>query len=104
MMDWAQAAVDLAAVRDDNAQSIVIRRGAATLPAQTVRIAGKRAGREIQGTGTRASVGGVVVLGSTDFDVQPGDRFTDAQGVLYEVTFVRPNRRAAVVADAESIE
>jgi hypothetical protein len=34
--------------------------------------------------------------------VQVGDRFTVA-GVLYEVTTVRPNRRAAVVVEAKAI-
>jgi hypothetical protein len=36
--------------------------------------------------------------------VQPGDRFTDPDGNLYEIVFVRPNRRAAVVAEANMIE
>ena len=42
----------------------------------------------------------VVVLGPTTFDVAIDDRFTLA-GVLYRVTFVRPNRLAAIVAEAE---
>jgi hypothetical protein len=44
------------------------------------------------------------VAGGVDFDVQPGDRFTDGSGVLYRVTFVRPNRDAAMTAEAEAVE
>lgn len=105
MMDWAQAAVDLAAVRGDNAQSITIRRGATTLTAQSVRLARTGgAGGERQDGQARASYGKVVVLFGTTGDVQPGDRFNDGAGVLYEVVFVRPNRRAAVVAEAEAVQ
>jgi len=102
--DWARMRDDLAAVRGDNEVNIVVRRGDATLDPQPVRIA--RSGGVSQ---TRDSAGAqqattrVVVLGATTFDVQPGDRFT-VEGVLYQVTFGRPNRRAAVVAEAEAVE
>ena len=100
--DWAAMAADLAAVRGDNEASIAIRRGSTTLAAQAVRIA--RMGRAPAVVGQNASEvqQGVVALGGLSFDVQVGDRFTVA-GVLYEVTTVRPNRRAAVVAEAKAI-
>lgn len=105
MMDWGQAAIDLAAVRADNAQSITIRRGATTLAAQTVRIARVGGqGRDVQGDGGRVSTGKVVVLFGTSGNVQPGDRFNDGNGTLYEVVIIRPNRRAAVVAEAEVVQ
>lgn len=102
--DWARMAADLQSVRDDNATSIAIRRGGVTLPVQTVRLAR-------QGTTNRRSDAGaieqseqrVVVLGDTAFDIAKGDRFNDANGELYEVDFVRPNRRAMVVAEARII-
>jgi hypothetical protein len=102
--DWAQMAADLAEVRGDNQVSIVIRRGASTLAAQNVRIAGAGSGRSAQGSGTEAAVSSVVVLGATTLDIQPGDRFNDGAGVLYEVVAVRPNRRAAVTADAQAVQ
>ena len=104
MMDWAQAAVDLAAVRGDNAQSITIRRGATTLTAQSVRLARLGGGSVQQDGQARASRGRIVVLFSVSGDVQPGDRFNDSVGLLYEVVIVRPNQRAAVVAEAEVVQ
>jgi len=102
MMDWTQAAADLAAVRGDNAQSIVIRRGGTTLAAQSVRIARVGGQGSVQQDGqVRESRGRVVLLFGTTGNVQPGDRFNDGAGVLYEVVIVRPNRRAAVIAEAE---
>jgi hypothetical protein len=104
MMDWTQAAADLAVVRGDNQISLTLRRGSTTLAAQSARIAQKGAGSETQGIGTRASGGRVVVLFGTTGNVQVGDRFNDAAGVLYEVVYVRTNRRAAVTAEAEVVE
>lgn len=103
-MDWTQAALDLAAVRADNAQSIVIRRGVTTLTAQSVRLARIGGGSVQQNGQTQASKGRVVVMFGTSGNVQVGDRFNDSTGVLYEVVIVRPNRRAAVVAEAEMVQ
>lgn len=102
--DWSRMAADLRQVRDDNAISIEIRRGATTLPVQVVRLAR-------QGTTNRRADAGaieqseqrVVVLGDGTLDIQKGDRFNDDRGELYEVDFVRPNRRAMVVAEARII-
>ena len=101
--DWAAMSADLAAVRGDNEVSIAIRRGNTTLASQAVRIArlGQRGSAPV-GTVVSEVQQGVVALGGLSFDVQVGDRFTVA-GVLYEVTTVRPNRRAAVVAEAKAI-
>lgn len=101
--DWAAMASDLAAVRADNAVSVVLRRGAATLAAQSVRLAKLGSGRDAQvGNEAEQSRQWVVVLGAISMDVQPGDRFTSG-GVLYEVTAVRPNRRAATMAEAKAV-
>ncbi|MGD9729961.1 MAG: hypothetical protein AB7R40_22190 [Nitrospiraceae bacterium] len=101
--DWAAMASDLQAVRDDNAVSITIRRGNSTLAAQTVRIA-RRSGyqRQDSAAATQATTA-VVVMGAVALDIQVDDRFTHG-GLLYEVGFVRPNRRAATVAEATAIE
>jgi hypothetical protein len=101
MWNWDDFAVDLQAVIADNPISIEIRRAGAIIAAQTVRIARMGGGGTVkQGAGTQESRGRVVILGAIDFDVQPDDRFT-VDGELYRVVLVRPNRRAATVAEAE---
>lgn len=105
MFDWTQAAEDLAAIRAENEVQIVLRRGGTALDPQPVRIARLGAQGSVQGgRGTQESRGRAVVLGGLDLDIQPEDRFTDAQGTLYRVVIVRPNRRAAVIAEAEVVE
>lgn len=103
-MDWIAMAEDLSAVRGDNEVSITIRRGVTTLIAQPVRIArlGQR-GAELAGSVANQTEQAVVVLGSTTFNVRIGDRFTH-QSALYEVTAVRPNRMAAIIAEAKLIQ
>jgi len=100
--DWAAMRVDLVEIRDDNAVSITLRRNNATLPAQTVRIARSGRGNVQDGAAAQASVAPVIVLGDTTFDVQPEDRFTH-DGLLYQIEFVRPNRRVMVVAEAKAV-
>lgn len=101
--DWAAMQTDLQAVRDDNAVSIVIRRGATTLAAQTVRVAGQQSGRMATSDGGNQAVGAVTVLGAAALDIQVADRFTVA-GILYEVEYVHPNRRAKTQARAKAVE
>lgn len=103
--DWARMAADLVDIRGDHEISITIRRGSSTLDAQDVRIARTGGqGQRKDSEGAQESRGRAVVVGGTDFDVAPGDRFNDDAGVLYQVMLVRPNRRAAVVAEAEVVE
>ncbi len=103
--DWTQMAADIADVRGDNEVAIVIRRGATTLASQNVRLAGAGTGpRQAQGARTEESQGQVLVLGSTTLDIQVGDRFNDADGMLYRVILVRPNRRVGTVAEATVAE
>ena len=94
---------DLQAIRDDRPASIVIRRGEASLAAQTVRIARVGRGyRSVSGQG-REGRADVLAMGDATFDVQVADRFTD-EGTVYEVIFVRPNKDAAVVAEAIAVQ
>jgi len=104
MFDWAEFGAALMSVRDDNAVSITIRRGGTTLAAQSVRIAraGGR-GSVPTGGGIEQANQGVVILGATTLDIQAEDRFT-VSGTLYEVTVVRPNRRAATVAEGKVVQ
>lgn len=104
--DWVQMAADLAVVRGDNEASVVLRRGNTTLTAQDVRVARTGGGSRAEGLSNRSqeSRGRAVVLGGTTLDIQPDDRFTDKNGVLYRVVAVRPNRRAGVMAECEVVE
>lgn len=103
--DWASMATDLQAIRDHNPVSIVIRRGNNTLNAQTVRFArmGLAASTRRDAGGIEQSEQRIVILGAVDIDIELGDRFT-TDGDLYEVDFIRPNRRAARIAEARIIE
>jgi hypothetical protein len=101
--DLTQMQSDRLSIIEDNEVSIVIRRGNSTLSAQTVRIAKTGSGRELDTLGGQESRGSVIVVGDTSFDVQPDDRFT-SDGILYRVTFVRPNELAGVVAEAEAVQ
>jgi hypothetical protein len=107
--DWARMASDLTTIRDDNPVSITIRRGSTTLAAQTVRIAQTgMMGRQTDSGPAQESRGGVVVMGASassaaPLDIAPNDRF-NAGGLLYRVVLVRPNQRAATVAEAEVVE
>jgi hypothetical protein len=103
--DIEAMAADLAEIRGDNEINLLLRRGDWTLPYQPARIA-KLGGtaNEKSGEASQETRGRVIVLGPLGMDIQTGDRFNDAAGVLYQVTFVRPNRRAAVEAEAEMVE
>lgn len=102
--DWTAIAAELTAIRDDNAVSVVIRRGASSLGAQSIRIAhaGKQA-PNVAGGELEASIYEITVLGATTLDIQPGDRFTTGS-VLYEVTAVAANKRSGVRARARMVQ
>ena len=102
--DLTQIQADLLAMRGDNDVSVQLRRGSLTLAAQTMRIArmgGSSQGKESATAGEQR--GRVVILGATTLDIQVDDRLT-VSDVLYRVTFVRPNRTAATMAEAEQVE
>lgn len=102
--EWMDLADGLAAIRDDNAVNIALKRGATVLPAQTVRVARMASMGQVQdGGGVQQATGRAVVLGATTLDIRTGDRFV-MESTLYEVTLVRPNRRAATVAEAKVIQ
>lgn len=92
----------LMGVRNENAVDIVIRRQGDDLAAQTVRIARMGGAAQLVGGEAEASEIRVIVLGDRNFDVSPGDKFTHG-GELYEVDAVRPNRLAAVEAEARML-
>jgi hypothetical protein len=102
--DLTQMRADKDEIRSDNTVSVVIRRGDTSLPAQTVRIALAGGwGRRLDSKGGEEARGRVLISGAIDLDIQVDDRFT-VSGVLYRVTFVRPDRRIDTVAEAEAVE
>ncbi len=102
--DWLEIRGLFTTVRDQNAVSVALRRGTATLAAQTMRVEGMALQSRIaDSAGGQQSQAMAVILGATDLDIRPGDRFTLA-GVLYEVVFVQPNRRAGTQAEATAVE
>lgn len=83
--------------------SLVLRRGATTLAAQSVAIhIPPRVARERLTESGEAAQADVEVWGSVALDIQRGDRFT-WDGTLCEVTFVRPGREAATIAEAVAL-
>lgn len=103
--DLAEMEADIDEIINDRPESIIIRRGGASLAAQTVRI--ERTGGQGQNQSGQAgeeSRGKVVVLGKKTLNVQTGDTFNDSSGVLYQITLVRPNRQVCIQAEAEVVE
>lgn len=104
-LDMVKVNADFMKVRNERAESIVIRRGNDSLAAQTVRVEkGLQYGllvRSLNGKEYRAQA---VVLGDTDLDVAVEDRFNDANGILFMIIFVNPNREACTVAEAAIVE
>jgi hypothetical protein len=104
LTNWAQMQAGLQAVRDDNAVSVQFKRAGVVLPAQTVRIARMAAqAQTVDGGNLQQAAARVVVLGAVNLNIRTGDRFV-VDGNIYEVVLVRPNRRAATVAEAKLIQ
>jgi hypothetical protein len=103
---WTQIAADAGRLIAENPTAITIRRGSITLAAQTVRLemAGRRSPADPRSDGGSQVENEMTILGDADLDIQRLDRFNDGSGVLYEVTFVHPNRLACVQARARVVE
>ena len=98
--DWARMAAVNAEVMGDNAGTITLRRGTATVTGQAARVVRAGGGRVLNsGEGGEARAD-VVVLGGTALDIEVGDRFT-YEGTLYRVKFVHPSRLAGTQAEGE---
>lgn len=90
-------------VRNLRAESITLRRGTGTVTAQSMRVERTSRGRiyDIDRTSERRA--DVVINAAIGADIAVGDRFTSG-GILYEVTFIRPNKSVATFAEAVAIE
>jgi len=90
-------------VRNLRSESITLRRGSGTVTAQTMRVERTSKGRLFdsdRGSERRADV---VINAAVGANIALGDRFTSG-GILYEVTFIRPNKSVATFAEAVAIE
>jgi hypothetical protein len=111
--DWTQMEGDYTSMRGDNPITIVLRReaeGVASheLTPQTVRVSGfSSRGKAISGAVAEETHGWIAIMGARDLDIYVDDRFTLDYGSfkgLYRVDYVRPNRRAATMAEAQLVE
>jgi hypothetical protein len=94
----------LAQVREDREETIVIRRGNATLAAQSARVEQGWFSERREREETAATKAQITVLMAVGADVQVDDRFNDADGNLFVVTAVRPNGLAATICQATMVE
>ncbi len=102
--DLAEMKASIEEVMTDHMVSILIRRGEDELPAQNVRVERARSqSMRKEGEASEESRSRILVIGSTELDIQKDDRFNALDG-LYRVTFVRPNRQVSIQAEAELIK
>lgn len=99
--DLARMRADLAQIIADRSESVALRRGATTLPAQTVRVerADSRYSRQQNSASGEETRIGIVVVGDATLDIQKDDRFT-LDGAAYRVLSVRPNDMMGIQAEA----
>lgn len=104
MIDWAVVEAWMIELRQQNEQSIALRRGNSTLAAQPMRVerSGVRA-QDAQSTGAAEQRETVSILGGKALNIAVDDRFT-VGGVLYRVEFVHPNRNACTHAAGVAVE
>lgn len=101
--DLQQMQADLAAVRDDAPIAIQLRRGDVRLPDQTVRLTRGGSGSRRSTDAAAESRDQVLILGAPALNIALGDRFTTGS-ILYRVTWINPDRRAATQARADVAE
>lgn len=103
-MNWDRMREDLRRIRAENEIELVLRRGGTTLGAQDARVEFVNSrGFRVQSDAAREARQAVIVLGEHDMDIKPEDRFTHG-GVLYRVVFIQPNRMAATLAEAVTVQ
>lgn len=84
--------------------SLVIHRGATTLPAQDARIVRPgNMGRNVTGDGAESAQQTVEVVGRPEMNIRARDRF-NVGGVAFEVIAVQPQRQIKTVATARAIQ
>jgi len=90
-------------IRNLRSESITLRRGSGTVTAQTMRVERTSRGRAFDSNTGAERRADVVINAAIGADIAVGDRFTSG-GILYEVTFIRPNKSVATFAEAVAVE
>jgi len=93
----------LAKVVGLRSQSIVLRRGNISLPAQNLRVERLSKNQQVRGEASRERRADGVLMGAVEADIAVDDRF-NADGLLWRVSFVQPNRSAATMADVQVVQ
>jgi hypothetical protein len=82
--------------------SVVLLRGAATLPAQAARLV-RGGASTAAGEGTESAQASPMLCGAPDMNIRARDRFTVAE-LTYEVVAVLPQRQVATWAQVRSLQ
>lgn len=101
--DLAVIAADVAAIIAEYPQTVAFRRGDTVLPEQKIRIMSSGFGSRYRSEAAAELRGQVTVLGASDLDIKPEDRFTH-EGVVYRVTAIHVDRRAFTQARADMVQ
>jgi hypothetical protein len=93
----------LAKVVSLRSQSIVIRRGETSLAAQDFRVERLSKNQQIRGDASRERRADGVLMGAIDADIAVEDRF-NADGLLWKISFIQPNRSQATIAEIQVVQ
>lgn len=93
----------LARVVGMRSQSIVLRRGNTSLPAQDFRVERLSKNQQVRGEASRERRADGVLMGAVDADIAVDDRF-NADDLLWRVSFVQPNRSVATMAEVQVVQ
>lgn len=85
------------------AQSIVLRRGETTLAAQSFRVERLSKNQQMRGDASRERRADGVLMGAVNANIAVDDRF-NADGLLWRVSFIQPNRSQATIAEVQVVE
>lgn len=90
-------------VRNQRAQTITLRRGESTLPGQSFRLERLSRAGLIRGEASQERRADAVLLGAANADIAIDDRF-NADGCLWRVNFIQPNRQYATIAEVQVVQ
>lgn len=93
----------LAKVVSLRAQSIVLRRGETSLTAQSFRVERLSKNQQIRGDASRERRADGILMGAPSANIAVDDRF-NADGLLWRVSFIQPNRSQATIAEVQVVE
>lgn len=95
--------VALTAVMNLRAQSIQLRRGNTTVNAQPMRLERLSKSQQWHSEASRERRADGTLLGASNLDIAVDDRF-NADGLLWRVSFIQPNRQYMTIAEVQVIQ